>query len=541
MASRDRADGKARPRAYAYGLFACLATAAVAAPLHQVLDLANIVMLFLLTVFLIARWLGRGPAITAAFLCVALFDVFFVPPRFSFAVSDVQYLVTFAVMLAVGLITAQMTTGLREQAEAAQQNEKQAQDLYELAKELAGAIGGEQLADALDRHLRGSGYDIALHLLGDANTLPSLADRPLQTRLALTAIMQGDAIEMAAPDADPEADGKAELILPLQGPMRVRGVMIVRADPWQLAAGRPRLGTIASLVALTVERLHYVDVAQAAQIEIASERLRSSVLSALSHDLRTPLTALVGMADSLALSREAVSTATHSLAVAIREQAQAMSRLLTNLLDMARLQAGKVQLRREWQLFEDIISASLHLLRPTLADRRVQVDLPPGLPLVEFDAVLMERVVCNLLENAAKYSPAGTPIEVRAFVDGDAAGIAVCDRGIGFPDGQLERVFGLFERGHPESPTAGVGLGLAICRSIVEAHGGTVLAVNRPDGGACVTLRLPLGTPPAIEAEPAVDEDESPADGIGQDPGESPSAAGNGSANSSGTEKEAAR
>ncbi len=484
-------------KTYAWALAACLLTAGIVAPLQRVLDLPNIVMLFLLTVFLVARWLGRGPAVMATFLSVALFDVFFVPPRFSFAVSDVQYLVTFAVMLAVGLVTAELTAGLKHQAEVAQQKERYATGLYELARELAGAISHEQLESALGRYLTGFGFQATLHLLDDKEQLPSLAGKTLPLRLALMAISQGKPVEMN------DTGDISQLVIPLKGPLRVRGVMIVAAaDPANLTMDRQLLGTVASLVALTVERLHYVEVAQASQIEVTSERLRSSVLSALSHDLRTPLTALVGMADSLALSREALGETTRSLATSIRDQAHAMGRLLGNLLDMARLHAGKIRLRREWQLFEDVISAGLHLLRPTLGNRPIQVILPPDLPLVEFDAVLLERVVCNLVENAAKYSPAGSSIEIRAFVEGDEAAISVCDRGPGFPTEQLERVFGLFERGQAESSVPGVGLGLAISRAILEAHGGAITAANRPEGGACVTLRLPLGMPPAIEAEP---------------------------------------
>ncbi|MGE5491901.1 MAG: DUF4118 domain-containing protein [Actinomycetota bacterium] len=494
-----------RAAAYLWAVAACLLTAGLATPLQQFLDLVNIVMLFLLTVFLVARWLGRGPAVMAAFLSVALFDVLFVPPRFSLAVSDVQYLVTFAVMLAVGLVTAALTAGLQRQAEVAREQERQAQGLYELARNLAGAAGREQLEEALDGYLKGMGIQAELHLLDDAGNLPSLAATTLPLRLALMAVTQGDEVEMDDPG------DLSRLVLPLKGPMRVRGVMVVSADdPADLARERQLLGTVASLVALTVERLHYVAVAQDSQIEITAERLRSSVLSALSHDLRTPLTALVGMADSLALARDGTTEATRSTAAALRDQARAMGNLLGNLLDMARLQAGKVQLRREWQLFEDVISASLNLLKHTLADRPIRVALPPDMPLVELDAVLLERVVCNLLENAAKYSPPGSPIEIRAFVDGDRAGIAVCDRGRGFPPGQAERVFGMFERGQAESATPGVGLGLAIAKAIVEAHGGTIAAADRPEGGACVTFRLPLGTPPAIEAEPADLQEDKP-------------------------------
>lgn len=483
---------------YGISLIACLATTAMAAWMNAILDPANTVMLFLLTVFLVARWLGRGPAITAAFLCVALFDVIFVPPRFSFAVSDVQYLVTLAVMLAVGLATAGLTSGLQRQEEAARQREVQAHGLYELARELAAVISIKQLVEPLERYMAHQGFQAQLHLLDTDGNLPTLASSVSPLRFASRALDRNESVEMDL------ADGRAWRVFPLQGATRCRGVLLASSSDREAIANNLQLiGAVASLVALTVERLHYVDVAQTSQLQASEERLRSSVLSAVSHDLRTPLTALVGMADALASKKSGIDEDARSMAGAIRDQARALGQLMSNLLDMARLHAGKVTLRREWQLLEDIVSSSLNLLRLPLAGRQVTVALPAGMPLVHFDAVLMERVMCNLLENAAKYSPPGTPIEVRAFVEAGYAGISVNDCGAGFSPAGIDRVFGLFERGHSESPTLGVGLGLAICRAIVDAHGGEIAVVNKPEGGACVTVKLPLGTPPTIEEEAA--------------------------------------
>lgn len=482
--------------AYGFALLACLATTAAVAALHRILDPANTVMLFLFTVFLVARWLGRGPAVMAAFLCVALFDVVFVPPRFSFAVSDVQYLVTFAVMLAVGLVTAGLTAGLQHQAEAARQREVQAQGLYELARELAAVISVEQLEEPLERYIAHQEYHARLHLLDQDGKLPTLASEACALRFATLAMDRLESVEMDL------GDGRFRRAFPLVGSTRCRGVLIASSSEREaIDTNLQLIGAVTSLVALTVERLHYVDVAQASQLEASAERLRSSVLSALSHDLRTPLTSLVGMADALASAKSSMDDGTRSMAAAIRDQARAMGQLLSNLLDMAKLHAGKVQLRREWQLLEDVVSSSLNLLRALLAGRPVTVTLPRDMPLVEFDAVLMERVVCNLLENAVKYSPPGTPVEVRAFVEAGYAGIAVSDLGPGFPPADIDRVFGMFERGQSESPTPGVGLGLAICRAIVEAHAGEIAVTNRPEGGASVTVRLPLGIPPPIEEE----------------------------------------
>ena len=484
-------------RDYLAALLVCALTTVVASPLRHILDLANIVMLFLLVVFLIALKLGRGPAVMSAFLAVALFDFFFVPPRLSFAVQDVQYVVTFAVMRGVGLATAHLTAMLARQREAALEREQHTHRLYELARELAGTINRQQVTQALSRYLAGSGHDATIHLLDADGKLPSLLhDVPLSV-MGDMAINQGSLVETGhLSDA-----GQQTLVLPLKSPNGVRGVMVAILADESGDIDKKQFEAVSNLVAIAIERLHYVEVAQQTQLEATAERLRSSVLSSLSHDLRTPLTGLVGMADALALAAESNNEAIYTAAVAIRDQARAMSHLLGNLLDMARLQAGKVEMRKDWRLFEDVIGSAIKLLKPGLSRHPVKVMLPSDMPLVEFDDVLLERVICNLLENSAKYSPDGQPIEVRGFVEGAAACIEVRDHGQGFPVGQTEKFFRMFTRGDLESSTPGVGLGLAICRAIVEAHGGTITAANHEEGGACVTLCLPLGTPPAVEPE----------------------------------------
>ena len=487
-------------RPYVAAAALCIVTTAVALPLLEFLDPPNIVVLFLLAVFLAALKLGRGPAVASAFLAVALFDFFFVPPRFSFAVHDAQYLVTFAVMLAVGLMTAELAGRLQHQADAALQGQRRTHRLYELARDLAGAVSLEQVRNALNAYLREDGSRAELCLLDDQGNLPGLEGGTLGLQLARMALAQGEPVSTGAiaPDAS------RTVMLPLKAPMRTRGVMEVTLGSGAQGAlpdGNDMLMTVATLVAIAVERLHYVEVAQDTQVQVTSERLRSSILSALSHDLRTPLTALVGMADGLVLASAREPGQVAETAAAIRDQARAISNLVANLLEMARLQAGKVALRKDWQLFEDVIGASLNLMRPALGARPVVVELAHDLPLVEFDAVLIERVLCNLIENAAKYSPGDTPIELRAFLVDKTACIAVCDRGAGIAVEERERVFGMFARGAVESSKPGVGLGLAICRAIVEAHGGRIEVSSRDGGGTCMTLSLPLGTPPSVEEE----------------------------------------
>jgi two-component system sensor histidine kinase KdpD len=502
----------APPRsAYALAALASGATALVAAPLHSHLDLANTAMLFLLTVALVAVRLGRRPAILTTFLNVALFDFFFVPPKLSMAVSDAQYLITFAVMLAVALIISHLTTGLRRQAEEASRREAATRDLYDLAQHIAGAATLPQVLEATRAFVRGSLAGHAdLLLADDAGRLAPVADDqtsagPWSTAATVTAqaAFAGDQPVFAAPG---EADAAATLHLPLRGSTCRRGVLRVAApESAQLKAHSALLEAVASLVSTAVERLHFVAVAQESQLQMAAERLRSSILSALSHDVRTPLTALYGLADTLSLNNPPLPDNAQETAAAIRDQALRLNGMVANLLDMARLQAGGVALRKEWQPLEEVIGASIQLLGPALADHPVQVRLPADLPLLNFDAVLMERVFCNLLENAAKYSPAGTGIAVGARVDGPAVEVTVTNAGSGFPADRQEAIFELFQRGDSESAVPGMGLGLAICRAILDAHGGHIRAVNPAAGGACVLFTLPRGTPPAIEEELASD------------------------------------
>lgn len=489
---------------YLWAAIACAFTTAVATPLLGYFDLANIVMLFLLTVLLVAARLGRGPAVLAAFLSVALFDVFFVPPRFSFTVSDAQYLVTFVVMLAVALVTGQLTAGLRQRVVEASLRAQHTQALYEMARGLAGAPTLGKVNDLVRVAMHaGFGLEATLLLPDAAGELKAVAEteNPPQVdrQLAVLAFEQGEPAEDAM-----SGRGHGAGYFPLRAPMRIRGVIVFAPDRSQVLTQpelKPLLATVASLVAIAVERLHYVDVAHATQMQIVSERLRSSILSALSHDLRTPLTALVGLADSLTLTRPQLNADARETAEAIREQALRLSNLVGNLLDMARLHAGQVRLRKEWQPLEEVIGASIRLQGRSLANHPVRVALAKDLPLLEFDAVLIERVFCNLFENAAKFAPPGTAIEVMAKIRDGRVAVSVCDAGPGFPPGKQDTLFDMFTRGVSESVVPGVGLGLAICRAVVEAHDGTITARNRPGGGACVIFTLPLGTPPPIGDE----------------------------------------
>ena len=488
----------------------------VALPLETVLDLPNIVMLFLLAVLGVALRYGRGPAALASVLNVVAFDYFFVPPKMSFGVADVQYLLTFGVMLAVGLIVGQLTAGLRFQARIATHRERRSHALFEVARDLSSVLVSAQVVEAAEQA-------VAREFRARAHVFVLDADDRLSEPAAGagTAGLDAGTARWAFDHAQPAGlgtdtlPGSAWLYLPLKAAMRTRGVLaLCPQEPRLLLVPEQRrqLETFAALAAIALERVHYVDVAQHATLQIESERLRNSLLAALSHDLRTPLAGLIGLAESLRLTRPPLSPEQHEIADELQAEALRMSTQVNNLLDMARIESGDVRLRREWHSVEEIVGSAVRATSRVLAPRSVTTDLAADLPLVECDAVLIERVFVNLLENAAKYTPATAHVRISAravAATGDSGAtmrIAVADDGPGIRAGQEEAIFEKFARGARESAVTGVGLGLAICKAIVEAHGGTIGVSNGPGGGAAFVFRLPLGVAPVLdEAKVAAD------------------------------------
>ena len=493
---------------YLWAAAACGATTLVATPLAPIFDLANIVMLFLLAVVGVAVRFGRGPAVLAAFLNVAAFDFFFVSPRMSFAVSDVQYVLTFAVMLVVGLVIGQLTAGLRFEARVATHREARSRALFEVARDLSSVLLTEQCVEiaerAIGREFHGRAHVFLLDL-SERLQLPSSAPREpgLDIGTAQWALDHNEAAGLGT-DTLP---GSAWLYLPLKAPMRTRGVLALRPEQPRLLLvpeQRQQLETFAVLSAIALERVHYVEVAQGATVQIESERLRNSLLSALSHDLRTPLAALYGLADTLVGSAPPLPPQPLEIARSMATEVRRMNAMVSNLLDMARLQSGAVQLKREWQPIEEVVGTALQSVGAALVDRTVRTELAPGLPLVDIDAVLIERVLANLLENAGKYTPVGSSVTIAARLRAADLLVTVSDDGPGVPPGREESLFEKFTRGERESATPGVGLGLAICRAIVEAHGGRIwvepAGLPAPRRGARFCFTLPLGVPPSMPA-----------------------------------------
>jgi two-component system sensor histidine kinase KdpD len=422
-------------------------------------------------------------------------------------VSDVQYLLTFLVMLAVGLITGQLTAGLRFQARVAAHREERAGALYEISRDLSAAMEVDQVvtisAAAIARTFRAKAAlvlpDASGHLIVSGPTLETGLD--VEPGIAQWAFDKGQPAGFGT-DTLP---GSEALYLPLRAPAQARGVLAVRARNRRLLRipeQRQLLDTFAALIAIALERVHYVHVAQDALLKMESERLRNSLLAAVSHDLRTPLTVLQGLAELLALNTPPLSKDQLEAAEAMQDEARRMSAVVSNLLDMARIERGEVKLHLEWQPLEEVVGVALNSTEQILKRHRVHLRIAPNLPLVNIDGALITRVLVNLLENAAKYTPADSEVILSAEVRGDYMNVSVLDDGPGLPVGREGEIFEKFTRGDPESTTRGVGLGLTICRAIVQSHHGMIVGSNRPGGGAIFSFTLPLGTPPATEGVP---------------------------------------
>lgn len=504
-------DDRVRP-GYVWAALAGLFATAIALLLDPFLHPTNIAMLYLLAVTLVAMRFGRGPAAAASLLSVAAFDFFFVPPRYSFAIADAQYVVTLAVMLTVAFVIGTRGANLRYQARVATHREDRARALYEVARDLSRALRIEDVV-GIACDVVGRLFVAEVHVLlpvDDGPTPGRFASLAIDETLARSAGFEPSIAQWSFDQAAPAGagtdtlNGSPWLFLPLKTTLRARGVLAVRPAKRRvlmIPEQRRLLETLATLVAIAIERVHYVTVAQDAVLRVESERLRNSILSALSHDLRTPIAALAGLAETLAMP----GAKAEPLVDAMRDEVRRMSLLVENLLDMARIESGDVRLNRDWHAVEETVGAVLAAVERPLAGRFVETDLPRDLPLVDYDAVLIERVLFNLLENASKYAGATARIRIAARVEPGFLRLTVEDDGPGLPEAWRSRpdaLFDKFVRGTRESASTGVGLGLAICRAIVEAHGGTIAFEAPADHGARFVVRLPRGEPPAMEIEP---------------------------------------
>lgn len=479
---------------YAIAVSVSIITGLVVLPFAAYLDLANIAMLFLLTVFLVAIRFGRGPSIVATLVAILSFDFLFVPPRFSLAVSDLEYLLLFAVMLAVGLITGHLTSNLRYQALIASYRESRARALYELARDLSSALHPEPIIE-ISRNFIQRAFNVKATIL-----LPD-SDNHLYKESATETNFDLGIAQWAFDHGEPAGIGTDTLpannffYLPLVGPARTRGMLIIQPENRQwilIPEQRQQLDTFATLIALSLERVHYIQVAQNALVHIESERLRNTLLASLSRDLRQPIAALLKLSKSLVNLDQFSSGLQEELAQKLRKETLRLYALSSNLLDMARLQSGELQLNRQWHDFTEILSSALKTSDAKISNYVVKILIPENLPLIHLDAVLMKRVLCALIENASKYTPHGTQVIFAVEATDKMMSVNVYDDGPGLPPGQEEMIFEKFTRGSHVARKPGVGLGLAICRAIIEAHGGTIHAGHSPLGGASIVFSIPF-------------------------------------------------
>ena len=467
---------------------------------------ANIIMTFLLGVVIVSVRFGRWPSIVAAFLSVILFDVLFTEPYYTVVVNDTQYVVTFLVMLGVGLVISTLTTYIHRQAEASRLRERRTEALYHLGRKLTGIMGRVFLAAEAEQVVANMfGCEAAL-LLPDEGKLRPIVDHPASFAANESEIAVAQwAFDHAQPagrgtDTLPSAQAFYLPLISPEGTLGVLGIKRSDLDQLLLSDTRSLLEAFASLIGLALERDRLTLEAQDATVQAKTQELRSALLSSVSHDIRTPLAVIAGASSSL-LETDAgrgLSDETRcELLTTIFDESDRLSRLVENLLRLTQLSSGRFLVQKEWHPVEDVIGSALHCLRRFLGERTVQVQLPDDLLLGHFDSVLIEQVLVNLLENALRYTPHDSPIFIRAESLRRGVAITVEDRGPGIAPSELQSIFETFQRGtKSKADSRGAGLGLAICRAIVQAHGGTIDASNASEGGAVFRVWLPVEAMP---------------------------------------------
>lgn len=506
------AGAPARGREYLVALAAIATTTAVGALVRSVFHVPDIEMLFLLAVLVVALTSGRRASILAAVLAVASYDFFFVPPPYTLDVADARYFLTFAMMLLVGVVIGSLTLRLREQQRAAVIREQRTSTLYALSRELGKAMDAADVAAVCARAVAEA----------FASEVVFLTARGRDALEALAAVPEGaspTASELAvarwvldhgspAGRGTETLPGEAALCVPLRTSGEILAVMAVKPPGEERSLGgeqRELLAALGRQAAVALDRVRLAEEARRASIRAKTEELRSGLLSSVSHDLRTPLAAITGAGTLLLEDGTADPALRRELTTTVVEEAERLERLVSNLLDMTRLESGVVEPRREWVPLVEVVGAAMNRVERMLVGRPVAIDIPASAPLLSIDPILVQQLLVNLLENAAKHTPPGSEIAVRAAREGRTLVVEVADRGAGIPPGEEERVFERFHRAAAPG-IAGVGLGLPIARAIAQAHGGRLTAARRPDGGSLFRLTLPIlepppGAPEGVEGE----------------------------------------
>jgi len=466
-------------------------------------ELADVVMIYMLGILVVASRFGRWPSLVSSVLSVLALDFFFVPPRFSFAVGDLKHMATFAVMLAVGLVIGNLTERIRSQARLARNRENRIRALFRLSGELTRSSGSTAMAESAIRNVATHFQSrVWIFLPGPGGRLSASQTKEKD---AVGQDEQGvaqwvyDHHEPAGMGTDTLPGAKA-LYLPLKGAHELIGVMGIqpmeahgRMEPDQ----RHLLEAFANQTAVALERAILAERNRESQRQVDREQLRNALLSSVSHDLRTPLGGITGAASTLLDDHgELPDPARRELLETIHEESNRLQRLVTNLLDVTRLESGVVDLVKEWVPLEEVVGSALERMAPQLGKRVVKVELPANLPLVQADPVLLGQVIINLLDNANKFAPPDQPIEIKAWATERSITLSVTDHGPGIPEGQGEHIFEKLVRFPQGEARPGAGLGLAICKGVMQAHGGKIMASNRASGGAQFMVSLPLGQAP---------------------------------------------
>jgi two-component system sensor histidine kinase KdpD len=467
-------------------------------------------ILYLYVIVVTAILYSWGPAIVAAVLSVLAYDFFFVPPIFEFNLADIHYTFTFSMMLALGLVVAQLASRIRRDRRISIERERRTAALFALTRSLGSATDELQVVRLLVRQTAAAfGGDAALLMPDPSQCLRVIASQgnvPSEPS-------EQQAITWAYEQAQSAGCGTANhstarfTYVPVVASGTSIGVLAAEHTP-KLDLGlelREMLESFGRLGGVSIAGLRLAEAVTAAELRAQTESIRSALLSAVSHDLRTPLAVITEAATMLRDDGELLSQEQRvEMVVAVCEEAERMDHRVGNLLDMTRLESGGMSIRREWVPCDELIGAALHIVKSKVAHLTVRNHIPADLPPISVDAPLIEQLLANLFENIVKYAGPRATVDVEARQDEDGLVIEIADDGPGIPAGIEERIFEKFFRASP-SKAGGTGLGLAICRAIIEIHGGTITAGNRPEGGALFRVKIPsIGAPPELPVEPDV-------------------------------------
>lgn len=493
---------------YLFALSATAMATGLGFAIDQELPIGNISVCYLLAVMVVAMKSGLRPAILASLLSFFAFNFFFTEPRFTFAITDAQNLLTVVFFLIAAFIVSNLAARLRAQIRAARESARRTANLYDFGRRITAAATLDDVLWAVVHHVAVTIHGRSLVLLPSDGGLSVAAGYPPEDQIDDKSAAAAD---WAWTHGKLAGRGSATLpaaewlFLPLKtarGAVGVLGVQMAEDADMPSPAQLRLLETLGDQAAVAVERTTLVADIEAARVATERERLRSALLSSLSHDLRTPLVSIMGASTTLLSYEQSLDAdSRHDLAQTIQDEAERLNRFVQNLLDMTKLGSGALKPRVDWVDLSDVVSAAVLRTQRLARRHTIRVEIAPDMPLLCLDAVLMEQVFFNLLDNACKYAPAGTPIKVWAVRAADHISIEVADQGPGIPAGDREKVFDMFYRVQStDTQVAGTGLGLAICRGIVEAHGGTIRAEPGLHGaGTCVIIHLPL--PPDLHID----------------------------------------